>query len=151
LTAGEGIGFAFCRYKNYDSYCAMAVKLSVDQANGKVKLLNFWTAIDVGEVINLDGIKNQLEGGIVQAAAWTLSEEVKFSTTEITSVDWNSYEILRYKDTPEIEVSVIDRPDEPAMGGGEVSSPPVAAAICNGIYRAVGRRVYELPVRFNGK
>ncbi|MEZ4851241.1 MAG: molybdopterin cofactor-binding domain-containing protein [Bacteroidia bacterium] len=143
----EGIGFAFSRYKNYDSYCAMAMKVKVDSSTGKVKLLKCWTAVDVGEVINLDGIKNQIEGGIVQAAAWTLAEEVKFSKTEITSVDWASYDILRYKDTPEIEVAVIDRPEEPAMGGGEVSTPPVAAAICNAIYRAVGKRVYELPVR----
>lgn len=144
---GEGLGFAFCRYKNYASYCAMAAHVRVDRSNGNVKLLKIWAAVDVGEVINLDGIKNQVEGAIVQAAAWTLAEEVRFDPYEITSVDWVSYPTLRLKDTPEIEVNVIDRPEEPAMGGGEVGTPPVAAAICNAIYRASGRRVYALPVR----
>jgi CO/xanthine dehydrogenase Mo-binding subunit len=144
---GEGLGFAFCRYKNYASYCAMAAHVRVDAGNGSIKLLKIWAAVDVGEVINLDGIKNQVEGAIVQAAAWTLAEEVLFNEYEITSVDWVSYPTLRLKDTPEIEVNVIDRPEEPAMGGGEVGTPPVAAAICNGIYRARGRRVYALPVR----
>lgn len=153
MTAGvsleqeEGLGFAFCRYKNYASYCAMAAQVQVDLTKNTVKLVKFWAAVDVGEVINLDGIKNQVEGAIVQAAAWTLSEEVLFNKYEITSIDWASYETLRYKDTPDIEVAVIDRPEEAAMGGGEVATPPVAAAICNAIYRACGRRVYALPVR----
>lgn len=146
---GEGLGFAFCRYKNHAAYCALAVRARVDLTEGTVKLLKIWAAIDVGEVINLDGLKNQAEGAIVQAAAWTLREEVSFNQYEITSVDWASYETLHYKDTPEIEVAAIDRPDEPAMGGGEAATPPVAAAICNAIYQACGRRFYALPVRFN--
>ncbi|MEZ5044510.1 MAG: molybdopterin cofactor-binding domain-containing protein [Saprospiraceae bacterium] len=143
----EGIGFAFCRYKNNAAYCAMAAQVHVDLTQKTVKLLKMWVAIDVGEVINLDGIKNQVEGGVLQAAAWTLKEEVTFDEYEITSIDWVSYEIQRFKDAPAIEVAVIDRPNEAAMGGGEVSTPPVAAAICNAIYRACGQRVYALPVR----
>jgi len=146
-AAGEGLGFAFCRYKNYASYCAMAARVRVDLPTGKVTLIKLWAAVDVGEVINPDGIKNQVEGGMVQAAAWTLSEEVRFDNYEITSVDWLSYQTLHCKDTPDMAVSVLNRPEEPAMGGGEVSTPPVAAAIANAIYRACGQRVYRLPVR----
>lgn len=146
-TKEQGLGFAFCRYKNTASYCAMAAQVSVDLSKGSVKLEKIWAAADVGEVINLDGIKNQVEGAILQAAAWTLKEEVRFDEYEITSVDWASYEILRCGDTPAMEVSIIDRPGEAAMGGGEVGTPPVAAAICNAIYRACGQRVYSLPVR----
>ena len=149
LQKGEGIGFAFCRYKNYSGYCALAAKVAVDPESKAVKLIKFWTAVDVGEVINLDGIKNQVEGGIIQAASWTMKEEVLFDEYEITSVDWASYQSLKYKDTPEMEVAIIDRPNKPAMGGGEVSTPPVAAAICNAIYRACGKRVYDLPVRLS--
>ncbi len=147
VDESEGIGFAFCRYKNYAAYCAMAAKVSVDKGSGQVKLHQFWVAIDVGEVINLDGIRNQVEGAIVQAAAWTLKEEVTFNEYEITCKDWASYEILHFEDTPDIEIAVIDRPEEAAMGGGEVATSPVAAAICNAVYRASGQRIYDLPVR----
>lgn len=146
-ATGEGLGFAFCRYKNNTSYCAMAAQVRVDLGNKTVKLLKIWAAADVGEVINLDGIKNQVEGAIVQAASWTLSEQVTFNEYEITSIDWASYPMLRYKDTPEMEVRIIDRPEESALGGGEVGTPPVGAAICNAIYQACGKRVYDLPVR----
>lgn len=146
-TEEEGLGFAFCRYKNTAGYCAMAAQVSVELDRGSVDLVKIWAAIDVGEVINLDGIKNQVEGAILQAAAWTLKEEVRFDAYEITSVDWASYDILRIGTSPDIEVAVIDRPGEAAMGGGEVGTPPVAAAICNAIYRACGQRVYSLPVR----
>jgi len=146
-TKEQGLGFAFCRYKNTASYCAMAAQVAVDVNSGVVDLIKIWAAVDVGEVINLDGIKSQVEGAILQAAAWTLREEVRFDAHEITSVDWASYEILRCGDTPAIEVAVIDRPEEAAMGGGEVGTPPVAAAICNAIYRACGQRVYSLPVQ----
>ena len=74
----EGLGFAFCRYKNHAAYCAMAVKLHVDPADGSIRLLKFWVAIDVGEVINPDGLKSQVEGAVIQASAWTLREEVTF-------------------------------------------------------------------------
>lgn len=146
-TKAQGLGFAFCRYKNTASYCAMAAQVSVDVNSGVVDLIKIWAAVDVGEVINLDGIKSQVEGAILQAAAWTLREEVRFDAHEITSIDWASYDILRCGDTPAIEVAVIDRPGEAAMGGGEVGTPPVAAAICNAIYRASGQRIYSLPVR----
>lgn len=144
--AGEGIGFAFCRYKNHAAYCAMAAQVTVHPGGG-IGLQKFWVAIDVGEVINPDGLKSQVEGGIMMAAGWTLREEVQFNEYEITSVDWSTYEVPRLEEMPTVEVAILDRPDEPAMGGGEVALPPVAAAICNAIYRASGQRVYHLPVR----
>ena len=147
LASGEGIGYAFCRYKITSSYCAVAAKVAVEVSKGRVQVKKMWAAVDVGEVINADGIRNQVEGGLVQAASWTLKEAVTFDEQQITSLDWASYPILSHMDAPEIEVAVIDRPDEPAMGGGEVSVPPVGAAIANAIFRACGKRVYALPVR----
>ncbi|MCB0629321.1 MAG: molybdopterin cofactor-binding domain-containing protein [Saprospiraceae bacterium] len=143
----EGLGFAFCRYKNNAAYCSMAAQVHVDPGSGTVKLLKCWVAVDVGEVINPDSMKNQVQGGIIQAAGWTLWEEVTFDEYEITSKDWVTYSTMRLMDTPDIEVRLIDRPEASVMGGGEVSVPPVAAAICNAIYNAGGRRVYRLPVR----
>jgi CO/xanthine dehydrogenase Mo-binding subunit len=143
---GEGIGFAFMRYKNTDAYIAVAAKVSVDKTNGKIGLTRMWAAVDVGEVINMDGLTNQVEGGIIQAASWTLKEQVTFNTTEITSTDWMKYPILKFSEVPEVEVAIINRPTEDAKGAGEVPVPPTAAAIANAIYKACGKRVYDLPI-----
>ena len=143
----EGIGFAFMRYKNTDAYAAVAAHVSVDKENGKVRVLKLWAAVDVGEVINLDGIINQTEGGMIQAASWTIKEQVTFNPHEVTSTDWTTYPILRHSEIPEVEVAIIDRPNEPVYGAGEVPMPPTSAAIANAVYRACGTRVYDLPIR----
>ncbi|MEQ8533892.1 MAG: molybdopterin-dependent oxidoreductase, partial [Imperialibacter sp.] len=147
VSEGEGIGYAFSRYKNTAAYAAVAAKVRVDTTTRKVQVKKMWAAVDVGEVINVDGLTNQIEGGMIQAASWTIMEEVTFNEKEITSTDWHSYPIFRFGDIPEVEVAIIDRPDEPVEGGGEVSMPPSGAAIANAVYRASGERVYELPVR----
>lgn len=144
IDSNEGLGYAFCRYKNSTSYCALAARVAVN--NRQIKLVKFWATIDVGEVINPSSLKNQVEGGIVQAASWTLKEEVKFDKQRVTSMNWYSYPVLSIDETPDIEVILIDRPEAAAMGGGEVSTPPVAAAIGNAIYQASGKRIYELPM-----
>jgi CO/xanthine dehydrogenase Mo-binding subunit len=83
---------------------------------------------------------------MIQAASWVLKEQVTFNSREVTSTDWQKYPILRYPEIPEVEVFIIDRPNEPATGAGEVPMPPSAAAIANAIYNACGRRVYDLPI-----
>ena len=143
---GKGIGYAFMRYKNTDAYIAVAAKVTVDKNNGNVGLIKMWAAVDVGEVINMDGLTNQIEGGMIQAASWTLKEEVTFNTTEITSTDWIKYPILKFSEVPEVEVAIINRPSEDAKGAGEVPVPPTAAAIANAIYNASGFRVNDLPI-----
>lgn len=149
--ADEGIGYAFARYKNSASYCGVAVKLRVNPDEGQVQLQGMWAAIDAGEVINPDGLRNQTEGGMVQSASWTLREEVKFDRQHVSSLDWASYPIFTMQDTPpEIEVAVIDRPEEPALGAGEAAQGPTSAAIANAVYRASGQRVRRLPIRMTG-
>ena len=143
---GKKIGYAFMRYKNTDAYIAVAAKVTVDKNNGNVGLIKMWAAVDVGEVINMDGLTNQIEGGMIQAASWTLKEEVTFNTTEITSTDWIKYPILKFSEVPEVEVAIINRPSEDAKGAGEVPVPPTAAAIANAIYNASGFRVNDLPI-----
>mgnify|MGYP003625175712 FL=1 len=94
----------------------------------------------------MDGLTNQIEGGMIQAASWTLKEEVTFNTTEITSTDWIKYPILKFSEVPEVEVAIINRPSEDAKGAGEVPVPPTAAAIANAIYNASGFRINDLPI-----
>ncbi|MBM1107289.1 xanthine dehydrogenase family protein molybdopterin-binding subunit [Aurantibacter crassamenti] len=143
----EGIGYGFMRYKNTDAYAAVAAKVAINSDNGVVSVIKLWAAIDVGEVINLDGIINQIEGGMIQATSWTLKEQVTFNASEITSTDWNTYPILRYSEIPEVEVAIIDRPNEPVYGAGEVPMPPTSAAIANAVFKASGKRVYDLPIK----
>ncbi|MEQ8421661.1 MAG: molybdopterin-dependent oxidoreductase [Arenibacter algicola] len=143
---GKGIGYAFMRYKNTDAYIAVAAKVTVDKNNGNVGLIKMWAAVDVGEVINMDGLTNQIEGGMIQAASWTLKEEVTFNTTEITSTDWIKYPILKFSEVPEVEVAIINRPSKDVKGAGEVPVPPTAAAIANAIYNASGFRINDLPI-----
>lgn len=143
---GAGMGYAFSRYKNVAAYCAVAAKVSVNNA-GVVQVHNMWAVIDAGETINLDGLKNQTEGGMVQAASWTLKEEVGFDQQHVNTLNWGSYPIFRFTEVPLVAVAVIDRPDEPPLGAGEAAQGPAAAAIANAVYQASGKRVRHLPIK----
>jgi CO/xanthine dehydrogenase Mo-binding subunit len=104
-------------------------------------------AIDSGEAVNPDGIRNQTEGGIVQALSWTLYEAVTFDTTRITSVDWASYPIIRFQNLPDtVDVQVISRPGQPYLGTGEAAQGPTAAAVANAVADATGVRIRDLPL-----
>src|SRR5690606_412453 len=126
ILENEGIGYAFMRYKNTDAYIAVAAKVVVDMDQGKIRPIKMWAAVDVGEVININGLTNQIEGGMIQAASWTLKEQVTFNTDKITGIDWANYPILRFSEVPEVEVVIIARPNEEAKGAGEVPVPPTA-------------------------
>jgi CO/xanthine dehydrogenase Mo-binding subunit len=141
-----GRGIAFAQYKNLSTYAAIVADVSVDTDTGRIRVLRTFAAIDVGQVINPDGVKNQIEGGIVQATSWTLKEQVKFSAGRIESTDWNGYPILRFSEVPEIEIVLIDRPELPFVGAGEAVQGPMAAAIGNALADAVGVRLRDAPL-----
>jgi CO/xanthine dehydrogenase Mo-binding subunit/aerobic-type carbon monoxide dehydrogenase small subunit (CoxS/CutS family) len=139
--AGFGVGVA--RYKGQAGYCAAVAEVA---AETDISLRRLWLAVDVGRVINPDGVRNQVEGGAVQSASWTLREQVRFDQAQITSVNWDSYPILRFTDVPTVTVRIIDAPAEPETGAGEVAQGPVAGAIANAVAQAVGVRVRDLPL-----
>lgn len=141
-----GIGVAFSRYKNSGAYCAVAAHVSIDKSTGAPTLKKMWAVIDAGEVINLDGIKNQIEGGMIQSASWTLFEQVLFTKDHVTSRTWSTYPVMHINQAPEVTVTVIDRPDQPPYGAGEAAQGPAAAAIVNAIHKACGQRIRALPV-----
>lgn len=145
LAEREGLGYAFSRYKNSASYFAVAAQVHVTP-EGIAQIKKMWGVIDSGETINPDGLKNQTEGGMIQAASWTLREEVKFDREHVTSRDWHTYPIFRFEEIPEVEVEVIDRVEEKPLGAGEAAQGPTAAAIVNAIFNATGERVRDLPV-----
>jgi CO/xanthine dehydrogenase Mo-binding subunit len=144
--AGRGRGVAFARYKNLAAYCAVAVELEVDRDAGGVRIVRAVAAVDSGEAVNPDGITNQIEGGIVQSASWTLAEQVRFDTRRTTSLDWGGYPILRFPQVPgRIDVVILDRRGRPFLGTGEAAQGPASAAIANALADATGRRVRDLP------
>ena len=146
-AADEGWGMALARYKNLQCFCAIAVKLGVDRQSGAVDFKRVVIAADAGQVVNPDGLSNQLEGGFVQAASWTLFEQVEFDARGITSVDWESYPILTSGGAPKIETLILNRPELPMLGAGEAAQGPTPAAIANAIYDAVGLRLRDIPFR----
>ncbi|MGZ5176532.1 MAG: molybdopterin cofactor-binding domain-containing protein, partial [Burkholderiales bacterium] len=99
-----------------------------------------------GRVVNPDGIRNQAEGGVIQATSWTLKEQVRFDRTRITTRDWDSYPILTFSEVPNVETVLIDRPEQPSLGVGEGMAGPTAAAIANAVFNAMGVRVRDLPI-----
>ena len=140
---GVGYGAGVARYKGNAGYCAAVAEVAADT---DVRVRRLWLAVDVGRVINPDGVLNQVEGGAVQSASWTLCEQVRFDRDQITSAGWDSYPILRFTQAPEVMVRIVDAPGEPETGAGEVAQGPVAGALGNAVADAVGVRVRDLPL-----
>ena len=139
-NAGLGIGYA--RYKGLGNYVACIAEVVVERT---VRVPRVWTALDCGRVVNPDGIRNQAEGGVVQAASWTLKEHVRFDRTRITSRNWEDYPILTFAEAPQVDTVLIDRPEEGSLGVGEGMAGPTVAAIGNALANALGVRVRDLP------
>jgi CO/xanthine dehydrogenase Mo-binding subunit len=141
---GRGRGIAMARYKNRQTWCAVMVDVTVTDA-AEVRLERALIVADAGLVIDPDGLTNQLEGGFVQAASWSLKEAVTWDHEGVTSRDWETYPILRFSEVPEIETHLMDRRNERALGAGEASTGPTPAAIANAIFDATGIRVRDIP------
>ena len=122
----------------------MVIDLSVDDY-GAIKLDKAVIAADAGQIVDPEGLRSQLEGGLIQSASWTLKEQVDYDAGGILSRDWESYPIMTFPEVPEIETVLIDRPDQPFLGSGEATQGPTAAAIGNAIFNAVGLRLRRLP------
>src|SRR6266853_317508 len=142
---GRGHGIGFAKYKNLGAYCAVVAEVEVDN---EVRVKRLVLAVDVGLVINPDGVINQIEGGAIQSTSWTLKEEVKLDARGIASLDWEHYPILKFSEVPAVEVELIDHPELPAAGAGEAAQGPTAAAIANAVAHALGLRVRELPLTY---
>jgi CO/xanthine dehydrogenase Mo-binding subunit len=140
---GTGLGLGYARYKGTSGYCAAVARV---EAETDVRVTDVWLAVDVGRVINPDGVINQAEGGAVQSASWALRERVRFDRTRITSVNWDTYPILRFTEVPQVHVAIVPAAGQPETGAGEVAQGPVAGAIGNAVADAVGVRVRDLPL-----
>jgi CO/xanthine dehydrogenase Mo-binding subunit len=143
--SGTSWGIGYSRYKNLGCYCAVAVEAIVDRKTGHVRINRAVSAVDVGQVVNPDGVINQIEGGLIQSASWTLKESVSFDRTRVKTRSWADYPILRFAEVPQVDVVILNQPNAPFLGVGEGSQGPTAAAIANAIANAAGARIRGLP------
>ena len=139
---GTGYGLGYARYKGLAGYCAAVAEVV---AQDDVHVRRLWLAVDVGTVINPDGVINQVEGGAVQSTSWATRERVTFDRARITSVNWDTYPVLRFTEVPDVAVRIVPSA-EPSAGAGELAQGPVAAAIGNALADATGVRVRDLPL-----
>ncbi|HDY90415.1 MAG TPA: hypothetical protein ENH82_20130, partial [bacterium] len=142
--SGMGYGISCTNYLN--TYVATIAHVSVNKSTGKVKVEHVVCAQDMGEIINPQGAKIQIEGGITMGLSAALSEEIEFSGGKILTRNFDSYRITRFSDAPPIDVILVDNPNIPPQGCGEPAITTVGAALANAIFDAVGARVYTLPM-----
>ena len=141
----RGRGLAYVKYDLVRTYVGAIADVDVNLKTGKVMVTKFYVAHDCGQIINPDGLSNQIEGNVVQTVSRTLIEELTFDRSRVTSVDWASYPILKFPDVPDVAIKLIDRPNEKPWGAGEPTSAVVPAAIANAIYNATGARMRSVP------
>jgi len=125
---------------------AAVAEVEVDKSSGEIRVKRVTLAHDCGLIINPDGLRNQIEGNIIQGVSRTLLEEVRFDAQGVKNLDWVSYLIATFRRVPDIQVVLLNRKEMPALGGGEPSTVPVPAAIANAVFDAVGVRVREIPM-----
>jgi CO/xanthine dehydrogenase Mo-binding subunit len=140
---GRGLGLAYDRHRGAGAYVACAAELVVDV---DVRLARLWCVCDGGLIINPDGARNQLEGGMIMAASWTLKEQVRLSGSGIASLTWDDYPILRFSEVPPVEIELLNTTAPRPFGLGEVSQGPTMAAIGNAVAHALGARIRDLPM-----
>ena len=149
-TAGNGNvvngrGIAYLRYNNTITYVAAVAEVAVNKATGAIKVTRICLAHDCGEMVNPDGVANQVEGGVLQTVSRTLMETVKWDREKVLSVDWATYPIARFTDMPKVDVALLNRPGQPAWGAGEPTACAIPGAIANAVFDATGVRLRSLP------
>lgn len=137
----RGIGLA--RYKGRGAYCAVVAEVALEES---VRVRRFWCAVDAGLIVNPDGARNQVEGGILQALSWTTLEAVRFEGVRPVALGWEGYPTLRFRDVPPIATEFVGAHENPTVGACETAQGPTAAAIANAVSVAIGQRARDLPM-----
>jgi CO/xanthine dehydrogenase Mo-binding subunit len=140
-----GHGLAYVKYELVRTYVGAVAEVETNRKTGALAIKRFYVAHDCGQVINPDGLRNQIEGCIVQTVSRTLKEEVTFDRSMVTSLDWASYPILTFPEIPEVVIDLIDRSHEVPWGGGEPTCAVVPSAIAGAVFEATGARLRSVP------
>lgn len=142
VVTGRGIGLG----THLASWGGAVAEIQVNKRTGRVKVLHLCGAIDSGLVVNPSNVENQIIGQMVQTASRMLLEQVTFNKTNVTSLDWSSYPILRIQDCPRVTPVIVQRLNEPSSGAGEEVMAAAAAAIANAFFDATGKRLHTYPM-----
>jgi nicotinate dehydrogenase subunit B len=141
----RGRGISYTKYELVRTYVGIVADVEVNRRTGEVKVTDVYVAHDCGQVINPDGLKNQIEGNVVQTVGRTLFEEIRFDRSTVTSRDWGTYRIIKFPEVPHVAIDLIDRPAEKPWGAGEPTAAVVPSAIANAICDATGVRLRSVP------
>ena len=141
----RGRGMSYVKYELARTYVGVVADVEVDRGSGKIRVTRVAMTHDCGQIINPDGLRNQIDGNILQTISRTLIEELKFDRGMVTSLDWKSYPILTFPDIPEIVVELINQPNAAPWGAGEPSAAVVPSAISNAVFDATGVRLRSVP------
>lgn len=147
-TSNVGYGIAAGFEKG--GYVATCAEVSVDRANGGVKLTRVVEAFECGAVVNPDQLKNQIEGSVVMAIGGALFEAIDFENGKINNPRFSRYRVPRFSDIPVVEAVLVDRKDLPSAGAGETPIVGLAPAVSSAIFDATGVRLRSLPMVPNG-
>ena len=142
-----GRGMAYVKYELIRTYVGGVADVAIDRKTGKVRCTKFTVVQDCGQIINPDGVRNQLQGNVVQTVSRSLIEELTFDRSMVTSLDWASYPIITFPDVPEVIMGLIDLPHEAPWGAGEPSAAIVPPALCNAVADALGVRMRSIPFK----
>lgn len=143
----KGRGISYTKYEMVRTYVGAVAEVEVERETGKIRVTRFYVVHDCGQMINPDGVRNQIEGCVIQTVSRTLMEEVKFDRSMSTTLDWASYPILTFPDIPQIVIDLIDRPNEKPWGAGEPAVAIVPSAISNAVFDATGVRLRSVPYK----
>ena len=147
-TSGDvatGRGLTYIKYELARTYVGAVADVEVNRKSGEIRVKHFAVVQDCGQIINPDGVKNQVEGNVTQTVSRVLKEEVTFDRSRVTSLNWASYPILTFPEMPDVDIELIDRPTEKPWGVGEPSAAVVPSAISNAVFDAVGVRLRSVP------
>lgn len=145
-AGGKAIGRGVAMANRGDTMTCSIADVEVDRSDGTVLVKRVTLAHDCGRIVNPDGLKNQIEGNIIQGVSRTLLEEVKFDSSGITSLDWVSYPVIHFPDVPDIDIVLVNQPEMASLGGGEPSLVAVPASIANAVFDAIGVRLRDVPL-----
>jgi CO/xanthine dehydrogenase Mo-binding subunit len=136
---------SYVKYELVRTYVGVVADVEVNRKTGKVRVSRFFVAHDCGQIINPDGLRNQIEGNVVQTVSRTLLEALQFNRSTVTSLDWSTYPILAHPHVPDVVIDLIERPTEKPWGAGEPTAAVVPSAIANAIFDATGARLRSVP------
>jgi CO/xanthine dehydrogenase Mo-binding subunit len=144
-NVAKGRGVSYVKYELNRTYVGAVAEVEVNRDSGEIRVTRFSVVHDCGQVINPDGVRNQVEGNVLHTISRTLKEELTWDRSMVTSLDWGTYPVITFPEVPVIDIDLLDRPGEKPWGAGEPSAAVIPSAISNAVFDATGVRLRSVP------